>query len=68
VEVHADGSVASPWGAGKWKTVPSAAVERKYEIDWVVNAAVDTFVLAAEGKRFEGKNNRGQRVVATRVE
>jgi hypothetical protein len=68
VEIRADNTVTSPWGGGKWKLLPSPTVERKYEIDWEANATVSIFALASDGKRFVGKNNRGQKEVATRLE
>jgi len=68
VEFHKDGSVTSPWGAGKWKVLPSTSVERKYEIDWDANATVSKFILSASGRSFDGKNNRGQRESSVKLE
>jgi hypothetical protein len=68
IEIHADGTVGSPWGAGAWKQIPTSAVERKYQITWDVHATVDTFILSDNHKRLDGKNNRGQIFSAVRVD
>jgi hypothetical protein len=68
VTIHPGGIVTSSKGVtGKWVYLKNPEVERKYRIQWDANLFVDTITLSRDGKKLEGKNNKGDRVGATRV-
>jgi hypothetical protein len=65
-----DGTMKGPSdvGAGVWKVIPTATVERKYQLTWRGGDGVDTLVLNPDGKRLTGKSLDGLKFTAARVE
>ena len=66
--ISSGGNMTSNKGAtGNWVFLKNPEVERKYRMQWEGNPLVDTMTLSRDGKKLEGKNNKGSRVWATRV-
>ena len=71
VEIAADGTFLcseKSLGAGVWKFIPASSIERKYQLSWRNGAVVDSLTLSRDGKKLAGKNNKGEKFSAQRVE
>jgi len=70
VTINADGTGEQHDAKVHWKLLDSAAVERKYELEWNVkngHVYIETLQLSNDGERLEGKNQKGKRITAKRV-
>ena len=71
VEIRADGTFEcseQSLGSGVWKFIASPSIERKYQLSWRKGAIVDSLTLSRDGKKLSGKNNKGDKFSAQRVE
>ena len=63
-----DGTATGPGGAvaGKWRCLSSGS-PRHYEINWNGGVFIDTVRLVKNGTELSGKNQRGNKVLLTRI-
>ena len=69
VEIRADGTAEHTGNVmGTWKSVPTATVERRYQISWKGGLTVDAVTLEKSLKKYRAKNNTGFKYTAERIE
>ena len=67
VTITADGKLASPKATGTWEFTNNKEVERRYKLTWEGGLFIDTLLLSRDGSRLTGKNQKGDKISATRV-
>jgi hypothetical protein len=71
VTLNADGTGKQHDATIQWKLLDTAAVERKYELNWSIKNGhiyIEKLQLSNDGTKLEGRNQKGARVSAKRVE
>ena len=70
VTCHEDGSMTvTPTNRkGRWRSLQSETVERKYELMWDEGLYVDQLTMSKDSKSLKGKNQNGEKIEATKIE
>lgn len=68
IVIQPDGvALANGRPRGVWRFLKNPEVERKYEIVWDDGVFIDVLRLSRDGKKLEGKNQQGKRIIAIRL-